>query len=73
MFLTLCQSQMEDHEGESHNGRLPLPRCDPAAFFSVGVFLKKGGGLFFALVSRLGERQDKDGKGKRIRAEALVV
>lgn len=28
---------------------------------------------FSALVSLLGERQDKDGKGDRIRAEALVV
>lgn len=28
---------------------------------------------FSALVSLPGERQDKDGKGERIRAEALVV
>lgn len=62
---------MEDHEGESHKGRLPLPRCGPVAFFFLGVFKK--GGPFFALVPRLGKRQDKDGKGERIRAEALVV
>ena len=61
---------MEDHEGESHKGRLPLPRCGPVAFF-FWVFRK--GRPFFALVLRLGKRQDKDGKGERIRAEALVV
>lgn len=60
---------MEDHEGESHRDRLPLPRCGPIAFFFWGYFKKRGEGLSL----RLGNRQDKDGKGERIRAEALVV
>lgn len=46
----------------------------PFFFFGRGEgWFKKGGWPFFALVSRLGEGQDKDGKGERIRVEALVV
>lgn len=57
----------EDHEGESHKGRLPLPHCGPVAF-SWGEGFKGGG-----VASSQFLCQDKDGKGERIRAEALVV
>lgn len=52
--------------------------CRFRAAAMLPFFLKGGGpgrGVvpFSALVSLFGERQDKEGKGERIRAEALVV
>lgn len=70
---SLRSSKEEDHERESHKGRLPLPRCGHVAFCSEGGGPGRGVVPFSALVSLFGERQDKDGKGERIRAEALVV
>lgn len=60
-------------KGESHKGRLPLPRCGHPAFFLGGGGAGQGVVPFSALVSLPGKRQDKDGKGERTRAEALVV
>lgn len=66
---SLRSSKEEDHERESHKGRLPLPRCGHVAFFSEGGGRAGGLCLFLPLFRFL----DKDGKGERIRAEALVV
>lgn len=45
----------------------------PSCLFLGGGGAGQGVVPFSALVSLPGKRQDKDGKGERVRAEALVV
>lgn len=69
---SLRSSKEEDHEGSHTKAACRFRAAAILPFFGRGG---AGQGVvpFSALVLLLGERQDKDGKGERIRAEALVV
>ena len=73
MLLTPSFIQKGGSRRESHKGRLPLPRCGHVAFFWRGGPGRGGLCLSLPLFRFLGKGQDKDGKGERIRVEALVV